>query len=298
MRILLLLLLAFGTSGCVKSVAIGAIGDALAKGGGTYAQDDDPELVRDASAFGLKLVESLLDAEPEHRGLLLAAARSYTQYGYAFLQAEADYIEDDDFKGAQHMRTRAKRFYVRARRYGLRGLEVEHEGFLRRLRHDQEALVDDLEVEDVAFLYWTGVAWAAAVGLDKDDTELAADLDLVEVMMGRGRALEPDFAEGAFHDFFLVWDAGRPAAAGGSVERAVKHLEASLAASSGDRVAPLVSYAELVCVKQRDSARFDELLNKARAHDVDKAPRHRLANLVAQRRATWLLARRDDLFLE
>ncbi len=298
MRIPLLLLLALTTCGCVKSIAIGAIGDALAQGGGTYAQDDDPELVRDASAFGLKFVESLLDAEPEHRGLLLSAARSYTQYGYAFLQAEADYIEEDSFKAAQHLRTRAKRFYVRARRYGLRGLEVEHEDFLRRLRDDQEALLEDLEEEDVALLYWTGVSWAAAVALDKDDTELAADLDLVEVMMTRARDLQPDFAYGAFHDFFLVWDAGRPAAAGGSVERATKHMEASLAASDGDRVAPLVSYAELVCVKQRDPKRFDELLNKARTHDVDKAPRHRLANLIAQRRAEWLLAQRDDLFLE
>lgn len=293
-----LLLAALCTAGCVKSMAIGAIGDSLAKGGGTYAQDDDPELIRDASAFGLKLVESLLDAEPEHRGLLLAAARSYTQYGYAFLQAEADYIEDDDFRGARHLRKRAKRFYVRARRYGLRGLEVEHEGFLQRLRDDRAALLDDLETEDVALLYWTGVAWAAAVALDKDDTELAADLDLVEAMMERGRDLDAKHAEGAFHDFFLVWDAGRPKAAGGSTERAQAHLDKSLAASNGDRVAPLVSYAELVCVKQADPKRFDELLNKALAFDVDRAPRHRLANLIAQQRATWLLARKDDLFLE
>ncbi len=298
MRITLLLLSAFAMSSCVKSIAIGAIGDALAKGGGTYAQDDDPELIRDASAFGLKLVDSLLDAEPEHRGLLLAAARSYTQYGYAFLQAEADYIEEDDFRQAQHLRKRAKRFYVRARLYGLRGLEVEHENFLDRLHDDREDLFDDLDDEDVALLYWTGVAWAAAVGLDKDDTDLAVGLDLVEAMMERGRALDPKHAEGAFHDFFLVWDAGRPQAAGGSTERAAQHLEASLAASSGDRVAPLVSYAELVCVKQGDAKRFDELLNKALAFDVDLAPRHRLANLVAQKRASWLLATKDDLFLE
>ena len=298
MRTLIIPFLALATSGCVKSMAIGAIGDALANGGGTYAQDDDPELVRDASAFGLKLVESLLDAEPEHRGLLLAAARGYTQYGYAFLQAEADYIEEDDFRGAMHLRRRAKKFYARARRYGVRGLEVEHEDFLRRLRDDRAALLDELTDEDLALLYWTGVAWAAAVALDKDDTELAADLDLVEAMMERGRDLGPEHAEGAFHDFFLVWDAGRPKAAGGSVERAAAHLQRSLAASGGDRIAPLVSYAELVCVKQGDAPRFVELLNKAAAHDGDHAPRYRLANLVAQRRAKWLLARKDDLFLE
>ena len=52
------------SSGCISNMAVDALGNALSKGGGTYAQDDDPELVRESSAFGLKTVESLLDARP------------------------------------------------------------------------------------------------------------------------------------------------------------------------------------------------------------------------------------------
>ena len=48
---------------------------------------------------------------------------------------------------------------------------------------------------------------------------------------------------------------------------------------------------------EQDVAGFESLLNKAVEFDVDSAPRHRLANLVAQRRAKWLLSRKDDLFL-
>jgi hypothetical protein len=32
--------------------------------------------------------------------------------------------------------------------------------------------------------------------------------------------------------------------------------------------------------------------------DVDAAPEFRLANLIAQRRAAWLRARADELFIE
>jgi len=39
-------------------------------------------------------------------------------------------------------------------------------------------------------------------------------------------------------------------------------------------------------------------LQQALAVDADGRPEMRLANLVAQRRARWLLARVDDLFLE
>ena len=291
-----------GALGGCSGVAVGFVGDALAKGGGTYARDDDLELVAEATPFGLKTMESLLDAEPEHRGLLMAATRGFVQYAFAFVQSEADYVEATDFRRAAELRRRAKRLYHRAIQYGVRGLDGEYEGFLTRLRTDAPAtlaeVADEHEDEDVPLLYWTSLAWAASVALDKDDAALAADLDLVEAMMHLGFRMEPDFGEGAFHDFFVVWYGGRPAAAGGSDARAEEHLSASLQASGGKRLAPLVSFAESVCVKQQNRARFQELLKRALDFDVDSAPAHRLANLVSQRRARWLLDRQDDLFLE
>jgi predicted anti-sigma-YlaC factor YlaD len=40
------------------------------------------------------------------------------------------------------------------------------------------------------------------------------------------------------------------------------------------------------------------MLEKALAIDVDADPTTRLANVVAQRRARWLLAHQSELFLE
>lgn len=294
-----LAVLALGLSqgGCIKSMAVNALGDALAKGGGTYAQDDDPELVRDATAFGLKTIESLLDAEPEHAGLRTAAARGFTQYAFAFLQSEADFTEEDDFEGAKRLRHRAWRMYRRARAHGLRGLSIEHENFEARLKKNAAKVLKDVEKDEVALLVWTGLAWAAAVSLNKDDAELAADLDLVQPMMERALALDPDFGGGAIHDFLFTWYAGRPKAAGGSLEKGLEHHATALKMAGGKRVSPLVSYAEVVCVKKQDKACFTEKLKAAVAFDADSEPSQRLANLVAQKRATWLLAHQDDLFL-
>lgn len=291
---------ALGTTGCIKSMAINSLGDALAKGGGTYASDDDPELVRDASAFGLKTIETLLDAEPEHKGLHLAACRNFMQYGYAFLQAEADYVEEDDYSLAAHMRRRAQRMYKRSRRYGLRGLglHADIKDFEAALKKNPKTTLAGLEKETVPLLYWTAAAWAAAVAIDKDDASLAASLDLVEALIKRAIALDPTHGAGALYDFLLVWDGGRPVAGGGSVERAKKHLDESLKISEGKRVAPLVSYAEIVSVKTKKPAEFDALLDRALAFDADSAPQFRVANLVAQKRARWLKSIKDDLFLE
>src|SRR5512136_842089 len=95
------LCLAMLGSGCsVKRMAVNKVGDALAGSGTTFASDDDPELIKAAVPFSLKLMESLLAESPKHAGLLLATSSGFTQYGYAFVQQEADEIESDNLAQA------------------------------------------------------------------------------------------------------------------------------------------------------------------------------------------------------
>ena len=119
-------------------MAINMVGDALAGTGTAFASDPDPELIREAVPFGLKLMEALLTETPEHKGLLLAATSGFTQYAYAFIQPDADKIEDEDYDAAEAKRDRAKKLYIRARDYGLRSLETRHKGFRAELLKDPE----------------------------------------------------------------------------------------------------------------------------------------------------------------
>lgn len=281
-----------------KKVAVNVVGDAIADGGGSLAKDDDPELVAAAAPFGLKTMESLLEASPRNQDLLLAATSGFVQYAYAFVQTEADYVEARDLARATEQRARAKRLYLRARGYGLRGLDVRHERFEERLRADTGALLAQATREDVPFLYWTGAAWGAAAAISKTDAELSADLPLVEAMMRRALALDEGYGKGAVHDFLMSYEAGRPASGGGSVERARGHFERALSVSGGSRASLFVSWAESVSVQKQDRAEFRQLLERALAIDPDAFPDQRLANLIAQKRARWLLSRSDDLFLE
>ncbi len=81
----LALLSASGVGCSINKIAVNKIGNALAKGGDTYASDDDPELVKAATPFTLKLMESLLSQSPRHRGLLLGTSSGFTQFAYAFV---------------------------------------------------------------------------------------------------------------------------------------------------------------------------------------------------------------------
>jgi predicted anti-sigma-YlaC factor YlaD len=288
-----------GLAGCasVKRAAVGQMADALAGGGSSYASDDDPELIREATPFSLKLMESVLAQTPEHRGLLLACASGFTQYAYGFVLQEADESEAADFARAEAGRVRAKKLFLRAKAYGLRGLEAAHPGLAAELMRDPKAAAARAEKDDVGLLYWTAAAWGGAVSLGKNDPELIAEIPQLESLIDRALALDESWGGGAIHAFLITYEMNRSGLAGDPAERARRHFERAVELSAGRLAGPYVSYAEAVCVERHDAAGFVSSLEKALAIDPDAEPEQRLANLVMQRRARWLLAHQEDLFL-
>ena len=286
-------------SGCatLKHAAVNKLGDALSAGGTAYASDDDPELIRAAAPFSLKLMESLLAETPTHAGLLCAAASGFTQYGYAFVQQDADELDSTNLAAASALRARARRLYLRARDYGLRGLDVTHPDFSAALRRDPRTAVHACRAADVPLLYWTAAAWAAGISIMKDRPDLIADLPQVEALIDRALALDETFGHGAIHAFLVSYEMARAGAAGDPATRAHTHFERAVALGGGHEASPLVALAEAVCVQQQDRARFESLLRTALAIDADAQPDSRLVNLIMQRRARWLLGRTDELFL-
>ncbi len=251
------------TPGCsIKRLAVNKFGDALAGSGTTFASEDDPELVQAAVPFSLKLMESLLAESPKHKGLLFAASSGFTQYGYAFVQQDAEELEERDVAASLEMRQRARRLYLRARDYALRGLESAHPGFSHALRADALGAVKALAKRDVPQTYWAAGSWAAATAVIKDNPELINDLPTIEALIDR--ALELD--EG--------YDA--------------------VQLSGGQQAGPFITLAESVAIEQQNRKEFESLLKQALAIDANAKPEWRLANLIMQRRARWLLRQEDN----
>lgn len=284
--------------GCsVRQFALHKLGDALSESGSTFASDDDPDLIKDAAPFSLKLMESLLAETSRHTGLLLATARGFTQYAYAFVQEEADELEARDLAAANALRVRAKRLYVRARDYGLRGLDVKYPGFEKSLRGNPRLALASARKDDVPFLYWTAAAWASAITLSKDNPDFVADLPLAEALIDRALELDEAFDRGAIHSFLIAYESARPGGQADFEKRSRKHFARAMELSQGLQAAPLVSLAETVSVKNQNVAEFKSLLNQALLVDANAKSEWRLVNLVMQRRARWLLSRVEELFL-
>src|SRR5260370_22823072 len=191
---LLLVLAATLANGCsVKKFAINKLGDSLANSGTTFASDNDPEFVGQAVPFSLKLIEGLLAESPKHRGLLFAAASGFTQYSYVYVQQPSEEIETAAVEQSEVLRARARNLYLRARDYGLRGLEAKHRGFTSALSENPNSAVRAARAADVPLLYWTAVSWGAAISLSKDHPEIVAGQPQVECLIDPAYELDTGF---------------------------------------------------------------------------------------------------------
>ena len=287
------LVLAGLLGGCapLQHYAADSLGNALAASGSGFAADDDPELIRAAAPFSLKLIESLLAERPQHAGLLTAAASGFAQYAYAFVAQDADEIEGRDIAAAAAQRARARSLYVRARDYGLRALEVRHPGFQQNPR----ASLSQLGKHDVRALYWTALAWAASISLAKESMQTVADLPLVDALVARTGELDADFD--GLDSFLISYQMARPGVRNAEAA-ARRHFERALRLSGGQKAAPYVALAETVCVAAQNRREFIAALESALAIDPAARAEWRLENRILQRRARWLLTQADQLFLE
>ena len=285
-------------AGCsIRSMAIDSLADSLAASGNVFASDGDPELVRDATPFALKTIETLLEERPNHPQLLLSACSGFTQYGYAFVQVEAEQLQEEDYRESERQFDRALALYLRGRDYCFRLLEKRWPGVVAELSRAPAEAVEIFTTEDIDLVFWTGASWGAAIAIGQDRPELVADLPAVKALMARALELNESFDHGAIHGVLISLNA-LPEAMGGSPEKARFHFQRAVELSGGANAGPYVTLAQSVVVAEQNWQEFRDLLHSALDIDPDAAPSIRLVNAIEQERARWLLDRIDLYFID
>jgi predicted anti-sigma-YlaC factor YlaD len=279
-------------------MGLNRMADSLSAAASAYSRDDDPEFVRVGAPATLKMVEMLLERQPAHQGLLITACSGFTQYAHAFLEVESEIVGASDAQSGAELRARAARMYARARGYCLRSLGVTHgrlaDGLVRDPRNAL-SLLDRTARSDVPALYWTGASWAGELGLSQDQLVRLSELAVARAVLERALALDEGWQDGALHETMIALE-GLPAVLGGSAARARKHFERATTLSRGQSAFSYVTLAAGVSLPAGNRSEFERLLKDALAIDAAQTPERRLANLIAQKHARFLLSNADRLF--
>ena len=275
-------------SGCsVQHQLLNRAGDLLSAE--TSSTDDDLELLMHASAYQLKLSESLLQEIPDHIKLAEAVTRGYTQYAFVFLMDEADRMESESIQKANVLRVRAAKMLTRAKKVGLNSLDLHYPDLKDHLQGKGVKQAIKIKKQDAGLVYWSMTAWAGAISLSKDSPDVVADLPEVLRLAEMAWQAHPQFDHGALASMMGTLELAKP---GGKPEAAEKYFNLAIE-WRGNQVAPLISKAENWAVATQNKEAFTQLLNQA--IELSKS-QNDLTNTVMRRRAQWLLDNTDNLF--
>lgn len=248
----------------------------------SYKQSD-LKLIKEGMPAYLMLMDGMIEAWQDNEQLLLAAAQGYSSYATVF-------AEDQD-------REYARRLSEKAKRYGLRSLE------LRGLKEPLQKSFDDfkgglkgLGKKDLPYLFWSATCWANWINLHLDSIEAVAELPRVESMMQRVLEIDEGFYYGGAHLFMGIWFASRPKIAGGDLKKAQKHFLRAIELGNGKFLMAYVYYANSYARQALDKDLFLSALRTVLETPADTSPELVLLNTVAKRKADELLGRAEEYF--
>jgi hypothetical protein len=247
-------------------------------------RETDLELAEAAIPANLKLVEGLINEDPENPELLTNAARGF--YGYAFGFVEL------------HDRRRAESLYERCYEFGRRALKAlgVDTAFERATPEDIDAAVAGLGARAVPALFWTGSCWAKQIDLNRHDPARLAEVNNTERLMHRVLELQPDYYYGAVHVYYGVYHGSRAPMLGGDFALSEQSFARANAVTQGKLLVVDVLQAEYLERQRLDRERFRRLLTRVVDTPVGTFPEMALVNQIARARAQYLLSMEAEWF--
>ncbi len=277
-RNILLCLIAIGISSCSTA----------------YYLDKHPVLTKKIIYKKVIRTEKKLKQETMTPDLLLKACQVRTQYTYAFIMEEADRLIESDYNSGKELYQDALKSFEMAINYGKTALGLRYPDLINHI--DININYPHFTIEDIPYLYWLAAALGGAISSSRGKPEWVIQLPIVGYLLESALAIDGSWNNGAIHSAMISYSMARTDLKGDNVQEATKHYKKVNMLSNSQDLSAHVSYAENVLVNQQNQPEFINVLNRViNAQDtvIDELV---LGNIIARKRAHWLLSRKDELF--
>jgi len=300
------LLLAVMLTACsTRKMTVRAVSDVMVGGVAAFEEDDDLDLIERALPANIKLLEALLESDPQNRQLLVLLARLYASYSFAFFDGRIEAAELTDTSveigGSSIAETKktAVRYYRKGNEYALRALEIRHPNARGQLADpsNAEPFIRGLDIEEMPALFWYGFTLSADINYNRDSISAVGQGHLVEKAMQRVIETDEAYFYGGAHLVLLVYYGSRSPLMGGKPELAIEHYRRIEQINGKGFYLADLYYARFVLYQQQDRAKFTAVLNRI-LQDTATEERFRLYNRIAADRARIYLSAADRLFIE
>ncbi len=268
-------------SGCslIMSSATSGMMDHLSQ---TILNNDDLDLVESGAPAYLLMIDSLISKDPENEKMLSTAALLYSAYSDVFVKDKQ----------------RSRKMADKALKYANNAICLAKDNacdLKTKSYKEFEAVISDMEKEDVPTLFALGNAWAGWIMANKSDFNAIADMARIEKIMQQVVVLDKSYKDGSAYLYLGTMATLLPPALGGKPEQGRYYFEEALKISGGKDLMVKVMYAKLYARMMFDRTLHDQLLNDVLNTDP-YVPGHTLVNTYARQQAKELLAGSDDYF--
>ncbi|MFQ6677920.1 MAG: TRAP transporter TatT component family protein [Fidelibacterota bacterium] len=257
----------------------------------SYYLNHYPQLTKEIFYKKIQRTERKLNQDNHNPDLLLAACQLRTQYTFAFIVEEADRLIETDFNPGKNLYQVALKSFQTAITNGETALRIRYPDLTIPPDH-----IYQFTEKDIPYLYWWAAALGGAIGSSRGKPEWVIQLPKIGYLLESALAVDSTWNYGAIHAALISYSMVRTDLKDNNEAEAVKHYEKVNNLSHRQDLSAHVSFAENVLVSQQKSEEFEKLLNNVITQQPTDIENLELGNIIAKKRAKWLLSRKDELF--
>ena len=294
----LILLISTGCSSYLQNQLTDSLSEKLiSRSSNVFQGEEDPILLGDSLPFMIKMLEVLVESSPENINLKATTVQTMMGYGKAWLEYEANLIEEDHYDQSEQLKYRAKRLYLRAKNLGIKGIKQKYSDFFNILKNTPDKALLNFQKEDVPLLTGTGLAWILWISHSTQSPIALSEIPDAMALLNRAFELSPEYNNGQLYEFFIRYYTEQGLDIPDNKNKVTQLWEDLQNISKGRLCSPYLTWATSVSIKTQNQEEFKRMLNKALAVDFEKYPELRLSNELCRRETKLYLKKAEDLFL-
>ncbi len=219
------------------------------------------------------------------------------EYAYGVIMEKGDRLIDEDYNQSMLFYKKANKLFLESKKLSIRILSHRHPNFIKWMKND---LHINFNKEDVVDLYWLAASMAGSIQSSRgSNPHEIINIPIIKKLLETAIKLDPTWGDGALYSAMMSYSAIRPDLNKEAVKDTVDfYFKKVLDISEGTNLSIFVAYAELIHKPRQEKNDFEKKLSHVINLNIKHDKQHKLNNLIAIKRAKWLLSKKEDYFLQ
>ena len=218
------------------------------------------------------------------------------EYSYGVILEHNDRIIEDDYLSTIKNNEKAYKIFK----------EVQHLCFINLNSSDlkfddQMDLIKEINFkkDNIYELYYLAASLGGAIKTSQGDPKELINFPKIGKLLKKAIKIDPKWNNGALQSAMMSYTASRMDISREVIKDTVNsYFQKACDYSNSLDASIFVSYAELIHKPDQNKADFIKTLEKSLLINAEKNSNFRISNIIAQRRAKWLLSNLEDYFIE